>query len=77
MGGSQEDGVRLFVAQWQDKGQRAKTGTWEVPTKQKEKLDGDRALEQVVQKGCGVSFSGDIQDRRGHFHLQPAVGNLL
>ena len=32
-------------------------------------------LEQVTQGGCGVSFSGDIQDPPGQGPLQPAVGD--
>jgi len=35
----------------------------------------DGALEQVAQGGCGVSFSGDIQDLPGQGPVQPAVGD--
>jgi len=35
----------------------------------------DRALEQAAQGGCGVSFSGDIQDLTGQGPVQPAVGD--
>jgi len=37
----------------------------------------DRALEQAAQRGCGVSFYGDIQDPDGYFPAYPAGGNLL
>ena len=33
------------------------------------------ALEQAAQGGCGVSFSGDIQDPPGQGPLQPPVGD--
>ena len=33
------------------------------------------ALEQAAQGGCGVSFSGDIQDPPGQGPVQPAVGD--
>ena len=33
------------------------------------------ALEQAAHGGCGVFFSGDIQDSPGQGPVQPAVGD--
>ena len=68
----------LGGAQWQDKGQRAQTEAQEVRSEHEEELlhsEGDRALEQVAQRVCGFSFSGDIQDPPGQGLVQPAVGD--
>jgi len=64
-------------AQRQDKGQRAQTEAEEVPAEKEELLpsEGDGALEQAAQGGCGVSFSGDIQTLPGRGPVQPAVGD--
>jgi len=71
-------GQTLFrSAQRQDKGQRAQTEAEEVPCEHEEELlpsKFDGALAQAAQGGCGVSFSGDIQDPPGQGALQPAVG---
>jgi len=59
-------------------GATAQTEAEEVPSEHEEELlpsEGDGALEQAAQGGCGVSFSGDIQDLPGQGPVQPAVGD--
>jgi len=72
-------GQALFSsAQQQDKDQWVQTEAEEVPAEHEEELlpsEGDGALEQAAQGGCGVSFSGDIQDLPGQGPVQPAVGD--
>lgn len=49
-------------------------GAPHVPYEHEEKLvcfKGNRALEQVIQRDCGIYFSGAIQDPPGDFPVQP------
>ena len=63
-----------------NKERAGQAGTQEVPYKREEKLfyfEIDIALEQAVQRGCGVSVSGDIQDQPEHLPVLSTLGKLL
>ena len=79
-GGCQEDVARLFpvVPSDRTRGKRAQTEAEEFPSEHEEELlpsEGDGVLEQAAQGGCGVSFSGDIQDLPGRSPVQPGLGD--
>ncbi|GAB0179789.1 mitochondrial enolase superfamily member 1 [Grus japonensis] len=69
-GRCQEDGARLFSVVPSDR-------TRGNLSQHEEKLhcEGERALEWVAQRGCGVSFSGDIQNPPGRDPVQPALSD--
>ena len=81
MGRSQVGGTRLFsvVPRCRTRGNGHKLEQRKFHVNMRKKLlyfEGERAVEQAAQTGCGVS-SGDIQDLPGCFSGQPAVGKLL
>ncbi|KAJ7412564.1 hypothetical protein WISP_95664 [Willisornis vidua] len=68
-GSYQKDGERF--SQWcrkLNKRQQEETDAQEFPPEHEKELhsEDDQALEQVAQRGCGVSLPGDIQKLSGH-----------
>jgi len=77
-GGSPTVPVQTYPVVYQYTNLWAQTEAQEVPPEYEEELlpsEGDGALAQAAQGGCGVSFSGDIQDPPGQGLVQPALGD--
>jgi len=70
----------LFFAMWfalSSSGETAMIIMENFPEEHEEELlyfEGDGALEQDAQRGCKISFPGDIQNPPGRHPVQPVLG---
>lgn len=82
MGESQMDGVSIFLVVPRDRtrGSGHKLEHRMFHFKHEENLhscEQDTALEQAVQRGCGMSPKEETQNPPIHIPVQPTVGSLL